>query len=609
MNFAYQYYSLGPESKAKLTKLFEHVRLIVIDEMSMVSADLLYNVHRRLQDIMNFNEPFGGLPVMLVGDLLQLKPVRGAQIFDKPTKPNNKSLFNSEKYNLWENFTVVSLTTNKRQGEVSVWTKCLDNVRLGFDALTKSDIELIESRKLSNYVNQVNLELDDAMHLFYTNAAVKTYNDEHLKKLPGNLETNKAIKIHPKGYHPTVSYKTGTVDDTGFLDLLELKKNARVMLIYNISVADSLVNGILGTILDIIICANSREISAVIVKFDDPNAGMNQRKNNGNLAHKFENQNGTPIFCQSLEYSPTNKKKFGHSLKCRIVQFPLKLAWAATAHKMQGSTIPPGSNLVIHGHKHMPSSMAYVMMSRVSDINNLFIDEEFQCNKIQTDKLAMQENNKLSEKSITNQLLAIKWDIFYVNIRSFHAHWEDLEKDINAINAEILILSETWLDQTKKKYSIFEKMEIFSVNTKNHKGKGVAILVKKDGRDNITIEHKSSFETFQLISFQYLKKHFVTCVYASQKCKMSKLIEEIERINETIGSQYRNKIVIGDFNTNSIQKELINKLKLKRIVNQPTHEKGGHIDHLYVLHHEAIESLKINYPCYTDHASFSLKLK
>ncbi len=42
-------------------------------------------------------------------------------------------------------------------------TKCLDHVRLGFDALTNSDLQLIESRRLSNYVNQENLDLDDAM--------------------------------------------------------------------------------------------------------------------------------------------------------------------------------------------------------------------------------------------------------------------------------------------------------------------------------------------------------------------------------------------------------------------------------------------------------------
>ena len=61
--------------------------MIIIDEMSMVSADVLYKIHKRLCDIFINNLPFGGISTMWVGDLLQLKPVRGRFIFEEPRDP------------------------------------------------------------------------------------------------------------------------------------------------------------------------------------------------------------------------------------------------------------------------------------------------------------------------------------------------------------------------------------------------------------------------------------------------------------------------------------------------------------------------------------------
>ena len=67
-----KYIPLSSESKQTMTKLLENVKVLIIDELSMISADLLYDVNKRMQSIMTSEDPFGGVAVVLLGDILQL---------------------------------------------------------------------------------------------------------------------------------------------------------------------------------------------------------------------------------------------------------------------------------------------------------------------------------------------------------------------------------------------------------------------------------------------------------------------------------------------------------------------------------------------------------
>ena len=69
-SFGHTYRPLSDSKMAFFRKEFEELKLIIIDEMSMVSADDLYKIHHRLCDIFNTNLPFGGLGMMFVGDIL-----------------------------------------------------------------------------------------------------------------------------------------------------------------------------------------------------------------------------------------------------------------------------------------------------------------------------------------------------------------------------------------------------------------------------------------------------------------------------------------------------------------------------------------------------------
>ena len=75
LSFGHKYKVLSDQKMAYFRSQFEELKVIIIDEMSMVGADVLYKIHRRLTDIFQNNQPFGGLSIMFVGDMLLLWPV------------------------------------------------------------------------------------------------------------------------------------------------------------------------------------------------------------------------------------------------------------------------------------------------------------------------------------------------------------------------------------------------------------------------------------------------------------------------------------------------------------------------------------------------------
>ena len=287
---------------------------------------MLYRIHLRLCEIFQTTDPFGGKSIILVGDLMQLPPVKGSYVFLAPNDgPEHHLDAYYDVFNLWMNMKPFILQHNHRQNEQKSWATTLNKLREG--QVDDEDVELLKSRITDEpYLDE------NYMHIFYENKDVNDLNTKMLNKINGTLYECPAIKVLPKGYQSTPNLR-GTVDTTQFMENLQLKIGARCMLIFNVSTVDGLVNGSIGTIVGIEL--NKKNIvECVIVNFDD-NCGEEQRRKYPQMSSKYESQNGTPIFRFELEYPARSKKGFRQALTAKVIQFPIRLCYAWTAHKSQ----------------------------------------------------------------------------------------------------------------------------------------------------------------------------------------------------------------------------------------------------------------------------------
>ena len=187
----------------------------------------------------------------------------------------------------------------------------LNRIRLG--ETTDEDLKILNGRPASLLSKK---EYNEAIHLFYTNLEVNEHNISMLNLLEGLLEEISANLMAPKGYKP--KFDKGLVDNTQFAEKLRLKKSARVMIIVNVDIKDSIVNESLGTVIHFVKTVSTdkdgnkkEEIRSIIVVFDDPETGLDQmaRHQYDESIRKHKEARGVPIFRSTLSYQAPYKKK------------------------------------------------------------------------------------------------------------------------------------------------------------------------------------------------------------------------------------------------------------------------------------------------------------
>ena len=574
-------------TKEKLDRIktfLENVETVIVDEMSMVSVDFLYNLHKRLMEIFDSKDDFGGRGLLLVGDLLQLPPVRATPIFKKPKSGKIKILSNmvdkdsNPVGDLWGKCEVVVLKTNFRQGEGNPWTELLNRVRIGEP--TTEDIRLLASRKSSDLTKK---EYEEATHVFFRNIDVQKHNNKMLKTLGTSLLEIEAKYEIPKGlkYTPSVN-DWGIVGESNLSEIVQIKVGARVMLVYNVNIPDLLVNGSLGTVIGLEF-TKSGNIEAIVVEFDNSNTGLDQIKEFRHISSKYIGQRGCPIFKRTIEEQMPYGKKCRnqgkkHGSTYKITQFPLRLAWASTTHKLQGVTIKKGSNLVTHGYHKMPKSMYHVMLSRVACMNNVF-NENFLPDKLTADADALKANADLESRDIAPSYKNIHFDYFVLNVSSLTKHFIDLKLDIYAQKSDNICVVETWLDTEEQNINRFQIPGKSFEHASFDKGKGCGIFTPLS-KDSKTFE-KVMKNKFQLLAMNDGCIQLVLA-YVSSHCPLTEVVVELQKIMHP----EKKTIITGDFNFDQTEKNVLTKFLatkgMVQLVTNPTHDKGRCIDHCYV---------------------------
>ena len=146
-----------------------------------------------------------------------------------------------------------------------------------------------------------------------------------------------AICLHKtiKNFNPPEG-KAGEVLKTPFQKELRVKVGAKVMLTYNVDTCDGLTNGARGELVGIML-DTKKNISKLVIKFDKESVGREKRRKYQETQKRYPG--GTPIEKVNFGFSISKSKKSVINT-ATVIQFPIKLAFACTAHKIQGSTIP-----------------------------------------------------------------------------------------------------------------------------------------------------------------------------------------------------------------------------------------------------------------------------
>ena len=146
-NFSYEnkHYSLSDKTRDAKRNALQNLKMIIIDEISMVKADMLYQLDLKLQEIKDkVDVPFGGIAIFCFGDLLQLQPVAGKFIFDLPQ--SSAYYLTHSLMPRWRMQRVINLELNHRQGNDKQYGDILNRLRVGKQ--TVEDIEKLETSDL-----------------------------------------------------------------------------------------------------------------------------------------------------------------------------------------------------------------------------------------------------------------------------------------------------------------------------------------------------------------------------------------------------------------------------------------------------------------------------
>ena len=271
-NFGNEYMSLSDKARDQKRSLLRNLKVVIIDEISMVKADLLYQLDLRLREVMERpSEVFGGIAIFCFGDLLQLKPVKAPYVFEQPKCKNYAVTHALEP--LWRMFRPMNLNQNHRQGNDKTYADILNRIRTG--NVTDADCNQLEERVRD--INHQDIP-SDAMYVTCTNARVKEINDAKLDNLQTEQAVLPALNINAtcKEFCPPIG-KAGNVHTTPFMNKLTLKVKARVMLVFNCDTNDGLTNGAMGEVLGFQ-KSKKGEVICVIVHFIMPQLDKKEGK-------------------------------------------------------------------------------------------------------------------------------------------------------------------------------------------------------------------------------------------------------------------------------------------------------------------------------------------
>lgn len=354
-------------------EMMRSLELLVIDEISMVRADLLDVVDTLLRVYRNNQAPFGGVQVILIGDTFQLPPVVVGEEKDLLYRFYDSEYFFSAKVIQRCKPLYIELKKIYRQNERD-FINLLNRVRVG--KMILDDFRALNSRLKPGFKPAEN---DKYIILATTNSTVAGINNKKLDELQTPQKTYMAIV---DGEFPLNSRPTDTE--------LRLKVGAQVMFVKN-NWEKLYYNGKIGTVTEL----KEDEVKVEV------EAGHGERRIITAQREQWQNK----TYSWDEEENKIVEKVIGI-----FTQFPLRHAWAITVHKSQGLTF---EKVIADIGKTFASGQAYVALSRCTSMNGLVLTSPITPSSVRTDHRVLEfAKNETPETLLTEQLTGSKADFY-----------------------------------------------------------------------------------------------------------------------------------------------------------------------------------------------------
>lgn len=365
--------------KLRLTdvRILKAAKVIVIDEISMVRADLLDAVDQSLRLNLESDEPFAGKQMILVGDMFQLKPVVSGKFEAKAILeeyyPDSVYFFDSYSYKKLRP-KIIELKHVYRQDRDTDFLAILDRVRFGLHTI--KDLELINSR-----FNPYHVTNEIAIELCSTNKIADEINHKMIEELNTTEKEFVAIVVDnfDQKFYPTS-------------EKLRVKIGSQIMMIRN---SDDYVNGTLGKVIGFEWIRIEKDEDEGIIDLEyikdyyDKNEEYYESDENWELAITVEVDDGRIIKVlreswDNIEYTyNSHEKKITSKTIGTFTQYPIKLAWAVTIHKSQGLTF---NRMYLNlGWGAFDTGQTYVALSRSRTLKGIILRKKIKNSDIKVD--------------------------------------------------------------------------------------------------------------------------------------------------------------------------------------------------------------------------------
>ncbi len=406
-------------------KLLQNLELVFIDEVSMLRSDQLSLIDAILKKVRKSNLPFGGIQMVLVGDLFQLPPILPNELARLYANYYKSEFFFDSEIIKDNPLIQIELPYVHRQSDES-FINLLNRVRT--NQMTGTDLaklnEHVNDQAEERFVIHLTSHIEDAVQL----------NNIKLNALEG-----------AERHYPAIITNDFKDTNASAERILKLKIGAQVIIIRNDNKAlKDYYNGKTGEVV------NMHE-NGIVVRFEDGKEVAVERST-----------------WQSLEYASSSTSL---SVTGELKQFPIKLAWAVTIHKSQGLTF---DRAVIDAAKSFAPGQVYVALSRIRSLEGLRLKTELKRDSIRTNPVVSQYLNLTSSADYDSVLKTSKisyWLSQIINQFDVSSQRDEILEILNKpntykqkIDTQILIAFQDADDELKKLHLVWNKFSTDIIN-------------------------------------------------------------------------------------------------------------------------------------------------